>query len=84
MDGASVPLPWANKEECERAERFRETQGDRVQTLADGLTPELKEIYILERWDGGMARWAAWEISRGVDEEGKRTICTKVRDRDLQ
>lgn len=82
MDGASVPPPWASPEERKRAERFLSTQDDRVQILADGLTPELEEIYMLERWGGRLTLWAAWEIRHEVGETGMRAICTQVRDRD--
>lgn len=83
MDGASVPPPWATEEERLRADWFRETQGDRVQILADGLGLKLEEVYMLERWGGGTALWAAWEVRRDISEEGATTICTKVRDRNI-
>lgn len=83
MDGARVPPPWET-EEIERADRFRETQGDRVRMLAEGLTQELEEIYMLERRGGSRTLWAAWDIRREVGEKRIETICTRVRDRDIQ
>lgn len=83
VDGARVPRPWAT-EEIERADWFRETQGDRVRMLAEGLNHELEEIYMLERRGGSRTLWAAWEIRHQVGEKGMETICTRVRDRDIQ
>lgn len=78
MDDSSISPDWVPSEEHSRAQKFRETLGDRVQILADGLTPELVEIYMLERWSSMPTFWAAWVIKREVSEAGMKTICRKV------
>lgn len=78
MDGASIPGVRATNEERDRAQRFRETLGDRVRMLVDGLTPELEYVYMLERWPTVDPFWAAWEVKREATEGGTRTICKEV------
>lgn len=78
MDGASIPGDGATNEERDRAQKFRETLGDRVRILVDGLTPELEDVYMLERWSSMSTYWAAWEVKREATEGGTRTICNAV------